>query len=193
MAADRDEEILRAAEKLFYERGFTAVTMADIGKRAGMVASGIYRYFGSKEEILGELLSRTAEMMLIRAGQPHQDPAIDLRLLATAHLESSIDHHRLVSIWTLDGRSLSGSQLRSFRRREHRYAERWLDALARRFPGVAPADLRTLLRGLWALLMSDAQQPAGGRSTLEGQQLLLGIAHGGLDVLAATGADSAPS
>jgi len=41
--------------------------------------------------------------------------------------------------------------------------------------------------------MSDAQQPAGGRSTLEGQQLLLGIAHGGLDVLAATGADSAPS
>ena len=177
---NRDEQILDAAEQLFFERGYAAVTVAEIGKRAGVAASAIYRYFESKDDILGALLDRTADLVLLKVGQAHEDPTEDLRLLAAAHLEFAVDHHRLASIWAHDARTLTGAHLRSFRRRERLYADRWLAALGRRFPDQPRDDLVTLLRGLWALLMSDALHPADSRSSAGGHEMLLGVALGGI-------------
>src|ERR1044072_2789426 len=57
-APGRRERILAAAAELAARRGFHTVGMADIGAEAGIVGSGIYRHFGSKEAILVALLDR---------------------------------------------------------------------------------------------------------------------------------------
>ena len=55
---DRAERILAAAARLAAHRGFHTVGMTEIGAEAGIVGSGIYRHFVSKEAILEALLDR---------------------------------------------------------------------------------------------------------------------------------------
>jgi len=61
--AENRRTILEAAEQLFKERGFEAVTVADVMKAAGLTHGGFYGYFKSKDELitaaLAEALTRT--------------------------------------------------------------------------------------------------------------------------------------
>lgn len=52
------ERILLAAASLFRQQGYTAATLRDIAKEAGMKAGSVYYHFGSKDEILDEVLDR---------------------------------------------------------------------------------------------------------------------------------------
>jgi AcrR family transcriptional regulator len=51
-AAERREEILQAALRLFGEKGFNETTVEDIAEGAGVAKGTIYLYFPSKEHIL---------------------------------------------------------------------------------------------------------------------------------------------
>jgi AcrR family transcriptional regulator len=57
--AVRAKKILEAAVELFYERGFAAVGVDDIGERAGVAGPAIYRHFRGKDEILATLRGQT--------------------------------------------------------------------------------------------------------------------------------------
>jgi AcrR family transcriptional regulator len=45
-----------AARELFAKRGFTATTIDDIAKRAGVAKGAVYHHFGSKDEIFERVL-----------------------------------------------------------------------------------------------------------------------------------------
>jgi len=49
--------IIEAAGRLFRERGFEAVTVAEIMNAAGLTHGGFYGYFGSKDELIAEALA----------------------------------------------------------------------------------------------------------------------------------------
>ena len=57
--------IVEAAGRLFRERGFDAVTVAEIMQAAGLTHGGFYGYFNSKDALIaaamGEALARTAQ------------------------------------------------------------------------------------------------------------------------------------
>lgn len=55
VAAQRKQEILAAATKVFAEKGFHAATTAEIAKQAGVAEGTIFRYFHTKKELMGEL------------------------------------------------------------------------------------------------------------------------------------------
>lgn len=59
----RKEEVFAAAIGLFADRGFTAVTLKDIGAEVGVSASAIHRHFDSKDSILSTAVERSAEQM----------------------------------------------------------------------------------------------------------------------------------
>lgn len=177
----REEQILSAAEELFHERGFSGVGVAEIGKRAGIAPSAIYRYFDSKDEILGALFERAADVLLHQVDQPADDPLEDLRNLTAAHLRFAEEHYKLAAIWALDVRSLTGTHLRSFRRREHAYADRWLHTLATCVPDRSREELTIVLRGIWALLMSGSVNAT--RSQRDTGQVLVELAMGALERL----------
>ena len=48
--------ILDAAEKLFAERGYTAVSVRDIAAEAGVSHALVHRYLGSKEQVYRAML-----------------------------------------------------------------------------------------------------------------------------------------
>src|SRR5689334_16944846 len=60
-AAKNRREILETAERLFRERGFDGVGVADLMKEAGFTHGGFYNHFGSKEELAAETCAASFE------------------------------------------------------------------------------------------------------------------------------------
>ncbi|MET9509107.1 TetR family transcriptional regulator [Streptomyces flavidovirens] len=65
-------DIARAAAELFAERGPDATTAEDIARRAGVALRTFYRYFRSKQDAVGPLLSGGADRWrgLLAAAEP---------------------------------------------------------------------------------------------------------------------------
>jgi AcrR family transcriptional regulator len=62
--AERREQLLLVARKIFAERGFQATTMDDIAKEAGFTKPILYQYFDSKTELYREIVNQTAAKLL---------------------------------------------------------------------------------------------------------------------------------
>ena len=53
---NRKSSILKAARKLFFERGFKSVTVESIARKAELSKGAVYLYFKSKDEIYSQIL-----------------------------------------------------------------------------------------------------------------------------------------
>ena len=54
---------MEAAERLFFERGFGAVSMDELAEAAGVARRTLYNQFASKEEIFREMLGRASAQL----------------------------------------------------------------------------------------------------------------------------------
>lgn len=63
------QKMLRAAVKLFLEKGYEGTTTAEIARAAGMTPSSFFRAFPSKEALLLELVRRMFGGQFDLAGQ----------------------------------------------------------------------------------------------------------------------------
>ncbi len=61
---ERRSEILRAARKVFEERGFLDTRVADIVAAAGVAQGTFYSYFNSKEAVFAEVAQQVVESMM---------------------------------------------------------------------------------------------------------------------------------
>src|ERR1700757_2914572 len=61
---ERKERILAAAADLIAQKGYHAVSIAEIGAAAGITGSGIYRHFESKSAVLVALFDRVIDDLL---------------------------------------------------------------------------------------------------------------------------------
>lgn len=86
MAAAKGEEskkkLLKAAEKLFAEKGFQSTKVSEIVAHAGLTQAAFYLYFASKEEILQHLLSKF-EQQLGNFGDAGKKRAIFIRAVCS--------------------------------------------------------------------------------------------------------------
>lgn len=57
------EAIMEAAERLFFERGFGAVSMDELAEAAGVARRTLYNQFTSKEEIFREMLNAASAQL----------------------------------------------------------------------------------------------------------------------------------
>jgi AcrR family transcriptional regulator len=181
----REQQILEAAEKLFFERSFDGVGVDAIGKEAGVTGSAIYRHFASKDEILSTLFNEATDALLIKVGERLDDPFEELGQLVRAHIDFALSHRRLAGIWQREQRTLGGDKLRAVLRRQHRYVERWVDCLNRCYPGHRREELSSAIRAVHALITSDMTCPPRGERAPDLRGLLIRLALASLDALAA--------
>lgn len=152
--------ILDAAKRLFFERGFDAIGVDELGAAAGVTGPGLYRHFKSKEEILATLFDEAMDRLLMLSGPRHEDPLEDLRRLADAHVTFALDDPALLSIYSREDRSLSEAYRRRLHRRQRQFVERWRASLA---DVIQPATDERLTEAAYALIgmiLSTAQWPA---------------------------------
>ena len=65
----RREDIIDAAEKLFFSNGYENVSMNDIAEEAEMARGTLYKYFMNKDDIYAAIAIRAAEMIGEKFGE----------------------------------------------------------------------------------------------------------------------------
>ena len=92
---DRQRDaILRAAARLFRDRGFAETGMRDIADAADLSAANLYHYFDGKHDLLFYCQDRALDRMLAAvetARRTSASAAERLRLVSTAHLRTLLD------------------------------------------------------------------------------------------------------
>ena len=73
--ADRQAAILHEAARLFAERGFSGVSLEDLGAAVGVSGPAVYRHFANKQALLGAILverERAAARRRTRGGRARE-------------------------------------------------------------------------------------------------------------------------
>ena len=87
---DKREAILRAAIKVFAQKGYFSSKVADIAKEAGIADGTVYLYFKSKDEVLHSIFDRAMEEFIAEGKREIAEiETADKRLqrIAQLHLE----------------------------------------------------------------------------------------------------------
>ena len=88
----KEEQIIEAARKLFYQFGFKKVSMDEIAKEANVTKKTIYMYFGSKEELLKYRKERDFLKVITREAEILKNPIVinNLKLIDEQMIANSI-------------------------------------------------------------------------------------------------------
>ncbi|HEV7468515.1 MAG TPA: TetR/AcrR family transcriptional regulator [Pseudonocardia sp.] len=141
----RRERILAAAAELAARRGFHTVGMADIGAEAGIVGSGIYRHFDSKDAILIALLDGVMSRLQAGAGEILTSGADDrtaLSALIRDHIRVAIQDRTVLAVYHREIHNLPEDERRRLRRAQRHYIEEWVHVLAPLRRDLADGELR---------------------------------------------------
>jgi AcrR family transcriptional regulator len=179
----RDREILRVAERLFYERGYGAVPVDLLGAEVGVTGPAIYSHFRGKADILAALFDEAMDRMLVLAGPVRGDPAEELEHLVRAHAAFALEKRELLTVYTREDRALSEDARRRFRRRQRDYVDRWVDALAQLHPDRAREELTSVAHAVTGMLMSVTGWPREALKSDALPDLLAELALGALAAL----------
>ena len=76
MAKDTKERILAAALDMFSQKGYEGTNIRELSASLGLVKSGIYKHYESKEEIWNALLDRMIAYYGERFGSPEHLPPV---------------------------------------------------------------------------------------------------------------------
>jgi AcrR family transcriptional regulator len=138
---DRAAKVLAAARRLFYERGYHAVTVDEIGEAAGATGAALYRYFRNKEELLSALFDEAQDQMLVAIPEPTDDAIEDVKTLVDRNMRIILEQREFASIWAHEQRALSGEHMRRINRRSRQFIDQWVEVLRRALPDRTDADL----------------------------------------------------
>lgn len=100
--------ILDAAEKLFSERGFTGVSVRDIGAEAGVSHALVHRYLGSKQDIYRAVLKRNESSIRQAAGDT-EELSVALSRMVREGLEHRRPYLRIIAHSALGGLPFSAT------------------------------------------------------------------------------------
>jgi AcrR family transcriptional regulator len=141
----RRERILTAAAQLAAGRGFHTVALADIGAQAGIVGSGIYRHFASKDALLVALLDRVMDRLAEGAAAilaAESDGHAALSALVRDHITVAIEDRAVLAVYHREIHTLPEEDRRRLRRRQRHYIEDWVHLLAPLRRDLADGELR---------------------------------------------------
>jgi AcrR family transcriptional regulator len=181
---ERRERILAAAAALAARRGFPHIGLADIGAEAGIVGSGVYRHFASKDAILVALLDRGMTRLedgarAVLATAP--DDRAALTGLVRDHIRVAVEDRGVLAVYHREVHNLPEDDRRRLRRRQRHHVEDWVHVLAPLRPELADGELRVVVHAA----LGAVQSTLFFRSGLPPERLaalLDGIAHACLGV-----------
>ncbi len=114
--ADAASRVLQAAEALFADKGYDAVSLKMIADRAAVSKANIFHHFRSKSDLYFEVLRAASAASRVELGDPPRDPdyAARLHAFAVQHLHNYLDNPtraRLLVREFLDGTAEIGQLL----------------------------------------------------------------------------------
>lgn len=123
--AERAEQIMEIAEKLFHRQGYAQTSMDDIGRATGLLKGSLYYYMDSKEDLLFRIVEDVHEVSRAQLDDARgRDglPAVDrLMLFVEAQVTYLARNVTRVAVYHHEWHRLDGDRLRSVREARHAY------------------------------------------------------------------------
>jgi AcrR family transcriptional regulator len=156
MKAERRQQLVGAATRLFAERGFRAVSMEDLAAEAGVSGPAVYRHFASKEALLADLLIDVSRQLLEQGTERSKatSPIDALRLLVAFHTDFALRDRDLIRIQDHDFANLAAEDAQTVSRLQRDYLEVWIDVLRQIDSALAESVARTKIQAVFGLLNS---------------------------------------
>lgn len=130
--------IIDAASALFYQRGYSAVSMSDIADAVAIRPSALYRHFPGKQQLLDEaVLDRIGKLADVVGGEP-----VDLAIPALA--AAALGQRESGLLWQREGRQLSDDVRAEARNRLRTVRERLAGLVRSHRPELAPDAVELL-------------------------------------------------
>ncbi|MGW4487222.1 TetR/AcrR family transcriptional regulator [Amycolatopsis sp. NPDC004368] len=154
---NRRAGLLEAAARLFRERGYGGVSVADIAEQVGITAGAVYKHFPDKRALLAEpiremvLTWRNREVLALAQGGDTDEV---LRRLATSVVGVVLERPDVVRLWHQEAHYLTSEV------REELVAVRvegvglWLRVLVDARPDLSPSQAEFRIRAALGLLNS---------------------------------------
>ncbi|HEU4320226.1 MAG TPA: TetR/AcrR family transcriptional regulator [Acidimicrobiia bacterium] len=137
------EDVVRAAGRLFADRGYHGTSMRDLGKELGLLGSSLYSHVESKQDLLvgvveeGARLFETSAAAAIAAGGTAPDR---LHALIRGHVDVVVDNIEVARTFLNEARMLDdGHRSRIVAARDH-YEQAFRDVI---MDGVAEGSFRS--------------------------------------------------
>ena len=177
--ADRHAAILREAAALFAERGFSGVSLEDIGGAVGVSGPALYRHFANKQALLGAILVEVSERLLAGGRavlSAHEAPSDQLDAIIAFHVEFALRDADVIRVQDRDLASLSDDDRHTVRRLQREYVEVWIGILSTIHPERDEDDLRVRAHACFGLINSTPHTVRASRSR-PGERDVRGILH----------------
>jgi AcrR family transcriptional regulator len=166
--ADRHAALLKEAARLFAERGFTGVSLEDLGSAVGVSGPALYRHFANKQALLGEILLGVSESLLTggrEVVQSSPEPEEQLAALVRFHVDFALTDADVIRVQDRDLASLSADDRHTVRRLQREYVELWMSVLGRVLPQHGESELRVRAHACFGLINSTPHSMRGVRAT----------------------------
>jgi AcrR family transcriptional regulator len=155
--ADRRAALLQSAARLFAERGFSRVSLDELGAAAGVSGPAVYRHFASKQAVLGAILLDASEGLLaggrtVIDAEPNAEAT--LARLVAFHVDFALANSDVIRVQDHDLDSLTDDDRHRVRALQREYVELWVDVLAQLRPDDARPALRTRAHAAFGLINS---------------------------------------
>lgn len=146
----RRDQLLEAASRLFFERGFAAVGVDEIGAAVGITGPSVYRHFPDKQAILAGVCLRGVRGLADRveaefARLAGDDPELRLRALVRAHAAVLLSSPDLVVAGSIGSGELGGTAGQEARDFLRAHVARWTTALLQRDEALSPAEAKVIV------------------------------------------------
>ena len=120
----RKEVILKAAARLFRERGYKAASMRDLAVKVGVEAASLYNHIRSKEELLHDICFNVANLFVdnITAIESTNVPAITkFETLLRFHIRQMLENFEEVHVSDREWRYLAEPYLSNYQNQRRSY------------------------------------------------------------------------
>lgn len=178
--ANRREQLVTEAARLFWESGYHGVTMEDVGTAAGIAGPSVYKHFAGKADLLravvrrlGDRLQATLDGLDPIPGEPDQAAAW-VRELVRRYVETVVADRGLVVTFHAEAHNLPDRDRVEVRRMVSSYVQRWAAGLAAALPERTDAEIRIRIYAAFAVVndsvrtrrLAEQQQVAARLGTL---------------------------
>ncbi|WP_404432691.1 TetR/AcrR family transcriptional regulator [Microbacterium lacus] len=175
--ADRNTALLREAARLFAARGYSGVSLEELGAAVGVTGPAVYRHFAGKQALLSEILVRVSEGLLTggRAVIDDQsDAASRLRVLIGFHVDFALADADVIRVQDRDLDNLADEDRHTVRRLQREYVDMWIGVLKELHPNRSESDLRVRAHACFGLINSTPYS-ARASSKMPAQSTVRGI------------------
>jgi AcrR family transcriptional regulator len=170
------EALLNESMRLFNLKGYRDTSMEDIASAVGMPASGIYKYFSAKSDILAAGFRRAAdrlstELSVIVSTVPDREEA--LTAVIDAYVTRSFDHPELDYVYYSERLNMTPADQKILRNLQRSTVESWVELVVSVRPEWTPGQARFAVHAAMSLVIDLGrlmryQNSAKTRATVEG-------------------------